>query len=184
MLGSLALGLASLGVLVWLVLAGPGYWGHGAALIWTGAGHVSGPMYQLRVSPGDAAVRRNSDQLITAQLAGLQAPNARLYARFQSASKWEQVNMQPQPGGSGFQFLFAGLPEGVEYYIEAGPLQSKHFNLKVVDLPAVKQIRVTYRFPLLRPELLRHRPQLREPLPRIQLRARCRLPLPSSPLFC
>ena len=147
LLASLGIGLASLGVLVWLVLAGPGYLGHGAALIWTGAGHVSGPLYELRVAPGDAAVRRNSDQLITAQLAGLQAPNARLYARFQSASKWEQVAMQPQPGGSGFQFLFAGLPEGVEYYVEAGPLQSHHFNLKVVDLPSVKQIRVTYRFP-------------------------------------
>jgi hypothetical protein len=147
LLASLAIGLASLGVLAWLVVAGPGYLGHGAALIWTGAGHVAGPLYELRVSPGDAAVRRNSDQLITAQLAGLQAPNARLYARFQSASKWEQVAMQPQPGGSGFQFLFAGLPEGVEYYVEAGPLQSKHFNLKVVDLASVKQIRVTYKFP-------------------------------------
>ncbi|PYU22832.1 MAG: hypothetical protein DMG32_17395 [Acidobacteria bacterium] len=147
LLASIGIGLASLGVLVWLVLAGPGYLGHGAALIWTGAGHVSGPLYELRVSPGDVAVRRNSDQLITAQLAGLQTPTARLYARFQSASKWEQVAMQPQPGGSGFQFLFAGLPEGVEYYVEAGPLQSRHFNLKVVDLPSVKQIRVTYRFP-------------------------------------
>jgi hypothetical protein len=147
LLTSLGIGLASLGVLVWLVLAGPGYLGHGASLIWTGAGHVAGPLYDLRVSPGDAAVRRNSDQLVTAQLAGLQTPTARLYARFQSTSKWEQVAMQPQPGGSGFQFLFAGLPEGVEYYVEAGPLQSKHFNLKVVDLPSVKQIRVTYRFP-------------------------------------
>ncbi len=147
LLASLGIGLASLGVLVWLVLAGPGYLGHGASLIWTGAGHVAGPLYELRVAPGDAAVRRNSDQLITAQLAGLQTPNARLYARFQSASKWEQVAMQPQPGGSGFQFLFAGLPEGVEYYVEAGPLQSKHFNLKVVDLANVKQIRVTYKFP-------------------------------------
>lgn len=147
LLASLGVGLASLGVLVWLVLAGPGYLGHGAALIWTGAGHVAGPLYELRVSPGDAAVRRNSDQLITAQLAGLQTPNARLYARFQSTSKWEQVAMQPQPGGSGFQFLFAGLPEAVEYYVEAGPLHSRHFNLKVVDLPSVKQIRVTYKFP-------------------------------------
>jgi hypothetical protein len=147
LLASLGIGLASLGVLVWLVLAGPGYLGHGASLIWTGAGHVAGPLYELRVSPGDAAVRRNTDQLVTAQLAGLQTTNARLYARFQSTSKWEQVPMQPQPGGSGFQFLFAGLPEGVEYYVEAGPLHSRHFNLKVVDLPSVKQIRVTYRFP-------------------------------------
>src|SRR3984893_7971373 len=147
LLASLGIGLASLGVLVWLVLAGPGYLGHGASLIWTGAGHVAGPLYELRVSPGDASVRRNTDQLVTAQLAGLQTANARLYARFQSTSKWEQVPMQPQPGGSGFQFLFAGLPEGVEYYVEAGPLHSKHFNLKVVDPAQIKQIRVTYKFP-------------------------------------
>ncbi len=147
LMGSVGLGLASLAVLIWLVLAGPGYLGHGASLIWTGAGHVAGPMYDLRVLPGDAAVRRNTDQLVTAQLSGLQTGNARLYARFQSATKWEQVPMQPQPGGSGFQFLFAGLPEGVEYYVEAGPLHSKHFNLRVVDLATVKQIRVTYHFP-------------------------------------
>ena len=52
--------------------------------------------------------------------------------------------MQPQPGGSGFQFVFAGFPEGVEYYVEAGAVRSRHFNIRVVDLPAVKQIRVTY----------------------------------------
>src|SRR5438105_7039844 len=97
LLASLAIGLASLGVLVWLVLAGPGYLGHGASLIWTGAGHVAGPLYELGVGPGDAAVRRNHAQLIPARLAGLQTPNARLYARFQSASNWEQVSMQPQP---------------------------------------------------------------------------------------
>ena len=100
-----------------------------------------------RVTPGDAAVRRNADQMVTAQLIGLQTDKVRLYARYQSASKWEQVAMQPQQGASGFQFLFAGLPEGVEYYVEAGPLHSRHFNLRVVDLPTVKQIRVTYHFP-------------------------------------
>ena len=97
---------------------------------------------------GDAAVRRNAeDQLITADLVGLQTDKVRLFARFQSASKWEEVSMQPQQGGSGFQFLFAGLPEGVEYYVEAGPLHSKHFNLRVLDLPLIKQIKVTYHFP-------------------------------------
>jgi hypothetical protein len=147
LLASVGLGLGSLAVLIWLVVAGPGYLGHGASLLWTGSTHAAGPLYDLRVAPGDTAVRRNADQIVTAQLTGLQTNNVRLYARFQSTTKWEQVSMQPQPGGSGFQFLFAGLPESVEYYVEAGPLHSRHFNLRVVDLPAVKQIRVTYRFP-------------------------------------
>ena len=31
--------------------------------------------------------------------------------------------------------------------MEAGPVRSKHFNFRVVDLPAVKQIQVTYHYP-------------------------------------
>ena len=73
--------------------------------------------------------------------------NVRLYARYQSASKWDQVPMHPQAGASGFQFVFAGLPESVEYYVEAGPLRSRHFNIRVLDLPGVKNVRVTYRYP-------------------------------------
>jgi hypothetical protein len=147
LLASLAASAVSLSVLIWMIVSGPGYLGHGASLLWAGSSRGAAPFYDLRVHPGDVVVRRNTNQVVTAQLIGLQTDKVRLYARYQSASKWEQVTMQPQPGASGYQFLFAGLPEGVEYYIAAGPLRSRHFNIRVVDLPAVKQIRVTYRFP-------------------------------------
>ena len=138
---------ASLAVLVWMVAAGPGFLGYGAARLWAGTRRSAAPYYDIRVSPGDAAVRRSANQLVTAQVIGRQAESARLYARFQSASKWEPVAMQRQPGAAGFEFLFAGLPENVDYYVEAGPLRSRNFKLRVVDLPTVKQIRVTYHFP-------------------------------------
>jgi hypothetical protein len=147
LLVSLGIGLASLGVLGWMIVAAPGYLGYGASLLWTGPRAGTMPFYDIRVTPGDASVRRNADQLVTAQPIGIMTDRVRLYARYHSASKWEQVIMQPQPGGSGFQFVFAGLPEGVEYYVQAGSVHSRHYNLRVVDLPAVKQIRVTYRFP-------------------------------------
>jgi len=112
------------------------------------------------VTPGNVAVRRNSDQLITAQIIGLKPDKVRLFARYQSSiskvarnAGWEPVAMQPQSdssataGSSNFQFLFAGLPEDVEYYVEAGPLTSRHFKVRVVDLPSVKQVRVTYHYP-------------------------------------
>ncbi len=140
-------GLASLAVLVWMIVAGPGYLGYGSALLWEGWHVNANPFYDIRVTPGDASVRRNADELVTAQPIGIQTGKVRLYARYHSASKWEQLTMQPQPGGSAFQFMFAGLPEGVEYYVEAGAVHSRHFNIRVVDLPAVKQIRVTYHFP-------------------------------------
>jgi hypothetical protein len=144
----LSVGAVSLCVLVWLILAGPGYLGHGAALLWAATPHGgSAPFYDIQVVPGDISVRRNSDLIVTAQLIGLQTQSVRLYARYQSASKWDQVPMRPQAGGPGFQFVFAGLPESVEYYVEAGPLDSKHFNIRVLDLPNVKNVRVTYRYP-------------------------------------
>ena len=151
-------GIACLGVLAWLVTAGPGFVGYGASLLWTG--QKAAPLYDIRVTPGNVAVRRNSDQLITAQITGLKPDRVRLFARYQSAlskvdtkAGWEPVAMQPQPdasagaGVSNFQFLFAGLPEDVEYYVEAGPLTSHHFKVRVVDLPSVKQMRVTYHYP-------------------------------------
>ena len=147
LLVSLGAGLVSLGVLIWTIVAGPGYLGYGANLLWAGQRAGVAPLYDLRVAPGDASVRRNSDQLVTAVPIGIQTDKVRLYARYQSASKWEQATMQPQSGASGFQFLFAGLPDNVEYYVEAGALRSRHFHLRVVDLPGIKQIRVTYRHP-------------------------------------
>jgi hypothetical protein len=144
----LSVGAVSFCILVWLILAGPGYLGEGAALLWAATPHAgSAPFYDIQVVPGDISVRRNSDLMVTAQLIGLQTQNVRLYARYQSASKWDQVPMRPQAGGSGFQFIFAGLPDSVEYYVEAGPLDSKHFNIRVLDLPNVKNVRVTYRYP-------------------------------------
>ncbi len=95
---------------------------------------------------GDATVRRHADQLVTAAIPGLQT-GLRIHVRYQSAAKWEETTMLPQPGAGGSQFLFAGIPEDIEYYVEAGPVQSSHFHLRVADIPSVKQIRVTYQHP-------------------------------------
>ncbi|HVB35172.1 MAG TPA: hypothetical protein VNJ52_12480 [Patescibacteria group bacterium] len=147
LLVSLGAALAAAGVLIWLIAAGPGYVGYGASLLWMGSRAGAAPLYEIRVSPGNASVRRNSDELVTAQPIGFETSRVRLLARYDSATKWNELSMKPQPGGSGFQFVFAGLPEGVEYYAEAGAVRSRHFHIGVVDLPAVKQIQVTYRYP-------------------------------------
>ena len=138
-------GVACLGVLAWLVAAGPGYMGYGASLLWTGPKAV--PIYDIRVTPGDVAVRRNSDQLITAHVIGLKPEKVQLFAHYKSGGlAWEPVAMERQPDAN-FQFLFAGLPEDVDYYVQAGPLTSRHFKVRVLDLPSVKQLRVTYHYP-------------------------------------
>ena len=147
---SLGASAGAFAILVWMIAAGPGFLGYGASLLWTGP-HLDKPaLYDLRVTPGDSVVRRHADQMVSALPTGLRSPSVKLYARFQSSSKWEEITMQPKAAGSfagGYEFLFAGLPENVEYYVTAGAMTSKRFNIHVTDLPAVKQIRVTYHYP-------------------------------------
>ena len=146
----LAAGVGALAILIWMIAAGPGFLGYGAALLWTGPHPGQAVLYDLRVTPGDAVVRRHADQLVSALPLGLRSPKVKLYARFQNSPRWEEIVMQPKAAGSfagGYQFLFAGLPENVEYYVTAGAMTSKHFTIHVTDLPAVKQIRVTYHYP-------------------------------------
>ena len=89
-----ALGGAGLGcfaVLLWMIAAGPGYLGYGASLLWTGPKKDVAPLYTITVLPGNVTVRRNSDQLITARISGMQPDKARLFAHYQSADGWEPV---------------------------------------------------------------------------------------------
>jgi len=147
---SLGTGVGAFAVLLWMIAAGPGFLGYGASLLWTGPHRDKPALYDLRVTPGDAVVRRHADQMVSALPSGLRSPSVKVHARFQSSSKWEEIAMLPKAAGSfagGYEFLFAGLPENVEYYVTAGAMTSKHFNIRVTDLPAVKQIRVTYHYP-------------------------------------
>jgi hypothetical protein len=138
----------SAGVLLWLILAGPGFLGHGASLLWAGPSKAGERrFYDIAVAPGSRTVRRKSDQLVTATLIGFQAERVRLFARYHGGSKWEALPMQSQPGGAGYEFLFAGIPESLDYYVEAGGVRSQSYTMRVKDLPAVKNIRVTYRYP-------------------------------------
>lgn len=146
--GGLAAGCV--GTLLWLIAAGPGFVGYGASLIWTGPKKNAAPLYSITVAPGNTTVRRNSDQLITAHVSGMKPDKAQLYAHYRSAAGWERVPMQAAPdagSGASYQFVLAGLPENVEYYVAAGPLVSPHYKVHVVDLPSVKEIRVTYHYP-------------------------------------
>ena len=81
-----------------MIAAGPGFLGYGASLLWTGPHRDKPALYDLRVTPGDAVVRRHADQLVSALPTGLQSPSVKLYARFQSSSKWEEIAMQPTGG--------------------------------------------------------------------------------------
>jgi len=147
-LGFAGAAAATLAALLWLTVAGPGFIGYGSSLLWAGTPPGENrPFYDIRVQPGNQRVRRGGDQLVTAQLVGFQAGKVRLFARYESASKWEEVLMEPEPGASGYEFLFAGVPESVDYYVQAGAVRSQRYRLTVIDLPKVQRIQVRYHFP-------------------------------------
>jgi hypothetical protein len=138
----------SLAVLIWLGVSGPGFLGYGTQLLWGGLpkGELA-PYYDIAVEPGNRTVRRLADQLIAARMKGFQAQRVRMFAKYASSSKWEQADMRPQTDGTGYEFLIAGVPESLDYYVEAGGVRSKQYHLKVVDLPGIKKLKVTYHFP-------------------------------------
>ncbi len=146
--GFAGVGIAALSVLVWLIAAGPSYWGYGAALLWTGSAHGNQrPLYEILVQPGNKTIRRKSDQAIQAQLIGFSAHKVILHALYGNASKWQEAAMQPAAEGNGYQYSFPAVSDPVEYYVQADGARSKRFKISVKDLPAVKRLRVQVRFP-------------------------------------
>jgi hypothetical protein len=133
-----------------MVATGPGFIGYGAALLWTGEHKNASPLYSLRVVPGNVTVRRNNNQLISARIEGFHPSNVQIFAHYRSAKAWESVSMQAQPDlgeAANYQFVFTGLPENVDYYVKAGPLISPPYHVRVVDLPSIKKVHVTYQYP-------------------------------------
>ncbi|HTY50326.1 MAG TPA: hypothetical protein VMB48_11615 [Steroidobacteraceae bacterium] len=143
--GCAGVGAASLGLLLWLIHSGPGYLGYGAALLWRGPSRP--PLYQLRVMPGDATIRRHADFVVTAQPVGMSPAAAVLHLRYRSGQGWQSESMQPAPRSTGFRYLVPAVPEDAQYYVEMGPLTSARFTVHVADFPAVQQVRATYHYP-------------------------------------
>ena len=101
------------------------------------------------MDPGNHTIRKRADQVITAQLSGFTAPKVRFFAKYASASQWEQAEMRTEPGGSAYQFMIAGVPESLEYYVEAGGVRSQSYKLNG-DRSAERQGRsalIPYRYP-------------------------------------
>lgn len=145
--GLLASSAVAASILLWLIIAAPGYWGYGASLLWAGTPRSTGPLYDINVSPGNRTIRRKSDQLVTARLLGFSADKVNLYAKYKGGVQWEQVQMQRQRDGNGYEFLFASLSDPVDYYVTAANVRSKNFHIGVKDLPNVKRLKVRVHYP-------------------------------------
>ena len=143
-----AAGCAGLLLLVWLGTSGPGYWQYGTAKLWAGWFlPQTEPLYELRVEPGDATIRQGGQLRVTATPFGFEPGSAWIYAKFESSVDWERAPMGPQLQGVGYAFTFSLVNEPLRYYVEAGRIRSREFNVGVVAMPTVENIRLEYAYP-------------------------------------
>ena len=90
------------------------------------------------------------DQLITAHLIGLKPEKVRLFARYQSSqgkAGWEPVAMQADGCPPTFSSSLPGFRKMSSITWRPARSLRRHYKVRVVDLPSVKQMRVTYHYP-------------------------------------
>ena len=108
------------------------------------------PPQSISVTPGDQLVRRGSNLLVRADTSGYQPSEASLFVKI-GTSDWQEVSMSPLPesleGGRSFEFTLFSVREPLIYYISAMGIRSSNHSVEVIDLPGVKNLKVTYTYP-------------------------------------
>src|SRR5580765_656423 len=126
---------------------GPAYLRHAlSALLIISRNVEAAAPYNIEVTPGNATVARGADQSVSARLSGFDSEQASLMVRKSPDAPYERLPLLRGENGS-FEGMLFDLAGPVEYYVEANAVNSKHYNLKVVDLPYVQRLELEYHFP-------------------------------------
>ena len=114
---------------------------------WSVAIAATPPAPMVSVAPGDADVPRGGSLDVHAALAHFTADGAELVFRSDSAAEWERLPMGRDAEEGAFAGRLFDLTEPTEYYVEANGIRSATYQLRITDLPAVKQLAVELRYP-------------------------------------
>jgi len=138
-----AIAIAAIAILT----LGPAYLRHAlSALLIVSRDVEAAAPYSIEVTPGNATVPRGADQNITAKLAGFDAETATLMIRKTPDAAYERVPLLRNEKGQ-YEGMLFDLAAPLEYFVEANGVNSKHYNLKVIDLPYVQRLELEYHFP-------------------------------------
>ena len=142
-----AVGATALFVLLALLMWGPSFLPYGFERLYVRWTEAAATPLLIQVLPGHAELAKGSDQQIKAQLVGFDSPDVKLMVQPETGTVWSAYGMEPERVGSGFLYLLIDVQSSMRYYVESKGLRSETYTLKVVDLPRVEQIDLTYNFP-------------------------------------
>jgi hypothetical protein len=132
-------------LLLWVMVAGPGLLNYGVRHLWAGwAFSDLLPPQTISVIPGDEAIRRGGSVKILAKMNGFNPVDASIHVRLAN-KEWQEVDMLQNDGGFGFTFF--SIREDAEYYITSSGIRSPDYNIQVVDLPDIENMKLTYNYP-------------------------------------
>ena len=130
-----------------LFALGPAYLRHAlSALLIVSRNVEAAAPYAIEVTPGDATVARGADQSITARLSGFDSEQASLMIRKAPDAAYERLPLLRGENGQ-YEGMLFDLAAPLEYFVEANGVNSKHYTLKVVELPYVQRLELEYHFP-------------------------------------
>ena len=140
-----SLASASLVVLLLLAIAGPGNYAYGVRDLWVGWAFPGLlPPQSIEVTPGDGGIRFGGNLRIEATAQGFEPRDAVINVRF-SDSDWQLVEMSR--ADTRFSFTFFSVRQELEYFVSADNVRSPSYSVKVVDLPQIENLALTYTFP-------------------------------------
>jgi hypothetical protein len=130
------------------VLLSPSFLRYGASLLLNPmrSAQAASP-YAIVIQPGNAAVARGADQLVTAELSGFDAETAEIGVKVDADGEWKRWPMSYDDAAGRFHFMMFDLDAATDYFVEANGVRSDLFRVDVSDLPYVRQIDLEYVFP-------------------------------------
>lgn len=142
--GLIAAASISLAVLLWLVV--PQFLTNGFATL---LHPESGPSFvhgMIEVSPGDADIIKGESLTVDIRSKEVNRPSAGIERRV-ADSDYLETTSAPRRAAGLYQHRFENVRKDFSYRVQLGDDKSRWFNVRVTELPQVRTLQVSLRFP-------------------------------------
>jgi hypothetical protein len=131
-------------VLLWLIA--PQFLSDGFVALLHPARAAENVEHAMDVSPGDAEVIKGESLSVDIRSSGVDRPSARIERRI-AHSDYLDTQSAPRRSAGFYQHRFENVRENFSYRVQLGGNRSEWYDVRVVDLPQVRRLRVSLQFP-------------------------------------